>query len=548
MQIIKLSGNFYDIGLEYGRQISHKVNDTPLNFFLSLPDKILHQFFKNSTIYKLSIIVRNALTYTLKNKLTKESDELIRGFLDGISENKTHFIKPKNLYNSFFFPDVYGMLLGYTFKTIKKGISVSIGCSSFSAWGEKTEDGRLITGRNFDFFGEVDWSKNHTALYIEPKEGIPFLSIGSIGIPAFGITAINKEGLTLALHFMFTKSVKLVGNGILDIALQIIHRARTTSEAIDIAKRYSFIAGWNLFISSAREKTAIIIENDAKKMSIAYPKDNYLTLSNTYISEKMKDMEFAPSYSWYEHNISRYHRLKSYIEKNEKKDINSFLSLLGDHYDSFTHTERAFGNTITTTKNASSVLFIPEEQKVYMAIDIAPASNGNFVLISIDELKTISEIKFENPFKKKYPDKFQALKQYILELYKYEKTNNIKELANKFTSIIEKDKEEPLYKIIYALILIKLHSYQKAIYYLQEASKKINTPYKKALIFFLMGRGYDLLNNRIEAIKYYKNALNSLPSQETIIRKKAYKHIKKPYTPKDISKLGIDFMLVDIYE
>jgi hypothetical protein len=68
------------------------------------------------------------------------------------------------------------------------------------------------------------------------------------------------------------------------------------------------------------------------------------------------------------------------------------VELLGDHYDSFTHTERAFGNTITTTKNASSVLFIPEEQKVYMAIDIAPASNGNFVLISIDELKTISEI------------------------------------------------------------------------------------------------------------------------------------------------------------
>jgi len=101
---------------------------------------------------------------------------------------------------------------------------------------------------------------------------------------------------------------------------------------------------------------------------------------------------------------------------------------------------------------------------------------------------------------------------------------------------------------IYDMWRTKNKHFQKALEELKKALQKNNTPYKKSLILFLLARSYDLLNNRIEAIKYYKKSLSTLPSQETIIRKKIYKHIKKPYTISDIHKFYIDFMLADIYE
>ena len=60
-----------------------------------------------------------------------------------------------------------------------------VGCSSFAAWDEKSEDGSLILGRNFDFYAGDEFAKDKIVAFVKPDKGYPFMMItwaGMIGV------------------------------------------------------------------------------------------------------------------------------------------------------------------------------------------------------------------------------------------------------------------------------------------------------------------------------------------------------------------------------
>ena len=76
------------------------------------------------------------------------------------------------------------------------------GCSGITAWGSCTQDGDVLTSRNFDF--DVDpqkWAivRSGLVLVFEPKAGRAFASFafpGMVGVT----TGVNEEGLACFLH------------------------------------------------------------------------------------------------------------------------------------------------------------------------------------------------------------------------------------------------------------------------------------------------------------------------------------------------------------
>ncbi|MDQ1265409.1 MAG: Peptidase, partial [Bacteroidota bacterium] len=74
-----------------------------------------------------------------------------------------------------------------------------VGCTSFGAWGNKTDDGSLIIGRNFDFYAGDEFSKNKIVAFYKPTDGFKFMFVtwgGMIGV----VSGMNERGLTVTIN------------------------------------------------------------------------------------------------------------------------------------------------------------------------------------------------------------------------------------------------------------------------------------------------------------------------------------------------------------
>ena len=140
-----------------------------------------------------------------------------------------------------------------------------VGCSSFAAWGKKSEDGNLILGRNFDFYASDAFAENKIVAFINPKEGHPFMMVtwpGMIGV----VSGMNIEGLTVTINAGKSKIPLIAKTPISILTREILQYARNIDEAIAIAKKRKVFVSESIMVGSANDNKAILIEVSPKNL------------------------------------------------------------------------------------------------------------------------------------------------------------------------------------------------------------------------------------------------------------------------------------------
>lgn len=259
-----------------------------------------------------------------------------------------------------------------------------VGCSSLAAWGRHTEGGKLLIGRNFDFYLSDDFATEKIVRFVRPTQGYPFMSYawgGMIGV----MSGMNTEGLTVTINAGKSNIPLKARTPISLLCREILQFATTTGEAIAIAKKRKVFVSEAIMIGSAKEGKAILIEVSPKKFGV-YEVDNGLLLcanhfqSTPYLKDKKNRKQIAHTHTAY-----RYKKMQELVSENDRLTPKGIAAILRNT-EGLEGRALGYGNEKALNQLLAhhSVIFSPEERIAW--VSTAPYQLGEFVAYDLKEI------------------------------------------------------------------------------------------------------------------------------------------------------------------
>ncbi|WP_316636026.1 C45 family peptidase [uncultured Flavobacterium sp.] len=260
-----------------------------------------------------------------------------------------------------------------------------VGCSSFAAWNEKSENGNLILGRNFDFYVNDAFAENKIVAFINPKEGYKFMMItwpGMIG----AVSGMNEEGLTVTINASKSEIPMIAKTPISIVTREILQHAKNIDEAISIAKKRAVFVSESIMVGSAIDNKAVLIEVSPKKMDVYdIPNSDQLICSNHFQgddlkNEKRNQLQIANSHSEY-----RFDRMEELFSENPKINPEIASEILRNT-NGLQDKALGYGNekALNQLMAHHGIIFKPEEKLVWVSAN--PYQLGEFVCYNLDSI------------------------------------------------------------------------------------------------------------------------------------------------------------------
>ena len=388
LPVIKLFGDqeecFYQLGLkdsETAKNASHHIKN-----LISTPwDPV-------------NIVAHKAIE-TLFDKILlkdREYEKLLKAYASGTG------IEFKELSHAMLVPEVCAFLGQW----LPKLSTLQFGCSSVFTLNN---EGKPTHTRILDFPLKGTYDKNERIISSKFKEGYQVFNFSTVGLPFSGLTSMNDQGLTLAVHQKFTNKFNQHGTPVFYLAHQLIHNCKNVDEALEFLKSSQTITCWNF---NFMDKSGRVIEADLSGTDLHYREynlheDGPLYVCNELVNQDI-DQEAELPYSIKEYNELRKEQALKKLQKVEGKDNLSILKEV-----STPQRTKKFSISPITVSSMASVLFDVEKSEVSYIPGEAPK-------IYTDSIATVSNI-WESPthkIKKSRPNKFnenyfQGMKHFI---------------------------------------------------------------------------------------------------------------------------------------
>ncbi len=262
-------------------------------------------------------------------------------------------------------------------------------CSSVAVWGDASDDGALRHARTFDFPGATLWSAQPAVVFCDPDEGVRYGFVTTRGADLPGVTGFNEAGITITAHTRFHRDVRGTGAAIADLGHEIVRRARTLDEAVSIARDVGASSSWGLLVSSAAERSAVVIETSgaAVEATRARREAQHLATTNRYLAEPLREGQTTTSAAFANDSDARYHRLNDRVRGAVGGLSGDDLeSLLGDYCapdacDAGEGVQRLSGDCVVSAMAAQAIVAEPEARCIRVSVGSAPAGLGPYVTV-----------------------------------------------------------------------------------------------------------------------------------------------------------------------
>jgi len=379
-----------------------------------------------------------------------------------------------------------------------------VGCSSFAAWGDKSEDGNLILGRNFDFYAGDDFAKDKIVSFIRPKEGYPFMMVTWAGMIG-AVSGMNMAGLTVTINAAKSKIPLVAKTPVSILTREILQYASTLDEAIAIAKKRKVFVSESIMVGSANDGKAIIIEVAPHDFGVyEVSNSNQLICSNHFQSKELKNNESNQFQIENSHSKYRFDRMEQLFDENPKINPQIVANILRNK-EGLNNLPLGYGNEKALNQLIAhhGIIFKPKDRLVWVSSN--PYQLGEFVCYDLNKIfgnRIINDsiISLQN-------EKLNIPKDAFLETTEYANYEKFRVEDRKMDTFLENKKDLP---IDFAKNYQSLNPDYWGVYY-------------KIGMYFYQKKAFQLAQEQFE--KALTKEITTLPEKEEI--QKYLKKIKR---------------------
>ncbi len=427
-----VKGNPLELGLYQGALSQELFNQQEAVFLKKIDELVPSKGYQN--------ILRKFLAW-FNRKVYLHIDEQYKAEIYGISQ----YASPNYDYIAEEYPRVLYFHGAHDIGHALQDLAL-VGCSSFASWGENTKEGKLLIGRNFDFYAGDDFAKNKIIAFIEPENGHKFMSVtwgGMIGV----VSGMNDQGLTVTINAGKSQFPLVAKTPVSLVTREILQYASTIEEAIAIAKKREVFVSESIFVGSAKDKKAAVIEVSPKNFGVyeVPNSSNQLICSNhfqsaAYSEDKKNQQHILESHSQY-----RYKRMEELLEETEKVTPEKVVDILRNR-EGLDEDKIGYGNEKALNQMLAhhGIVFQPEDLLVW--VSSSPYQMGEFVAYDLNEVfkegnKSVAKTELniaKDPFLQTEAyqnyERYRSLRDEIQKAIS-EETNLEQKLLSEFTAL-----------------------------------------------------------------------------------------------------------------
>jgi hypothetical protein len=269
-----------------------------------------------------------------------------------------------------------------------------VGCTSFGAWDNKTAEGAMIIGRNFDFWVGDEFAINKIVEFVRPDKGHKFAFItwgGFIGV----VSGMNDQGLTVTINAAKSTIPTDAATPVSLVAREILQYASNIKEAIAIAHKRKMFVSESFLIGSARDHKSIIIEKTPDTLAIYDPSSDHIECTNHYQSKYLGSKELNQERMANGASVYRFKRLQQLLNENYPLTPEKVAKVLRDTK-GMNGKDIGLGNEKAVNQFIAhhSVIFMPDSLRMWVSSN--PWQMGEYVCYDLKKVFAMDGLKTDH--------------------------------------------------------------------------------------------------------------------------------------------------------
>lgn len=256
---------------------------------------------------------------------------------------------------------------------------LDVGCTSFAVWGDKSFDGQLLLGRNFDFHVNDAFNRDKIVAFINPDKGHKFMMYtwpGFMGV----VSGINEHGITVTINAGKSKIPFSAKTPISLLAREILQYSKNLYDAERISKSREVFVSESIMVGSQIDKTAIIIEvgpGNHGIYKVPYSAETIVS-TNHFQSDAYADDKRNLEAMFDSHSMHRFERMHELIAAEKKVTVKKAIKLLREKR-GFQDSLLGYGNerAINQLQAHHGIVFKPQEYKAW--VSAPPYNMGKYI-------------------------------------------------------------------------------------------------------------------------------------------------------------------------